>query len=82
MEKEKEKHKDSKYHNRANIMGVGVECMGTISKNGKKINNYVAERLSLLKNEPKSIWINRIRSNILAVLMQHNAQMIFNFYIR
>ena len=63
-------------------MGMRVECMGTISKNGKKIICYVAERLSLLKNEPTSIWINRIRSNpdILAVLMQHNAQMILKCY--
>ena len=57
-----------------------MECMGTISKNGKKIIHYVADRLSLLKNETKSIWINRIRSNILAVLMQHNAQMIMKCY--
>ena len=61
-------------------MGIGMECMGTISKNGKKIINYVADRLSLLKNEPKSIWINKIRSNILAVLMQHNAQMVLKCY--
>ena len=61
-------------------MGVGMECLGFMSKNGKKIINYVAERLALLKNEPKSIWINRIRSNLLAVLMKENAQMVLQCY--
>ena len=46
----------------------------------KKIINYVAARLVLLKNEPKSIWVNRIRSNLLAVLMKQNAKMILHCY--
>ena len=78
--KEREKRKDSKYHNTPNIMGVGLECMRFMSKNGKKIINYVAERLSLLKNESKSLWVNRIRSNIVAVLMKHNTQMMMQCY--
>ena len=63
-----------------NIMGVGIECLGFMSKIGKKIINYVADRLALLKNEPKSIWVNRIRSNLLAVLMKNNAQMVLQCY--
>ena len=35
--------------------GIGIECLGYISKNGKKIINYIADRLSLLRNESKSI---------------------------
>ena len=61
-------------------MGVGMECLGFMSKNGKKIINYVADRLALLRNEPKSIWVNRIRSNLLAVLMKNNAQMVFQCF--
>ena len=37
MTKEKEKHKDSKYNNDPNIMGVGIETIGFMSKNGKKL---------------------------------------------
>ena len=37
LAKKKENHKDSKYHNSSNIMGVGIECLGIMSKNGKKI---------------------------------------------
>ena len=77
---EKEKCKDNKYCKDPNIMGIGIECLGYISKNGKKIINYVADRLSLLRNESKSIWINRIRSNLLAVLMKHNTKMIMQCY--
>ena len=80
MARQKQQHKDSKYHNRSDIMGIGIEVLGAISKNGKTIINYTAERLALLRNQPKSIWINRIRSNLLAVLMQHNAQMIMKCY--
>ena len=36
MTKEKEKYKDSQFHNDPNIMGIGIECTGYISKNGKK----------------------------------------------
>ena len=53
---------------------------GYIIKNGKTIINYIAERLALIKNVSKSIWINRIRSNILADLMQSNADMIIKCY--
>ena len=80
MAQEKEKHKSKKYQNNPNIMGIGIEVMGTISKNGKTVINHIANRLSLLQDIPQSIWINRIRSNILAVLMQHNAQMIIKCY--
>ena len=69
----KEKHKLKKYQNNPNIMGIGMETFG------KTIINYLANRLSLLHNIPYSIWINRIRSNLLAVLMQQNAQMIISF---
>ena len=65
---EKGKYKDNKYGKDPNTMGIGIECLGHISNNGKKIINYVADRLSLLRNESKSIWLNRIRSNLLAVL--------------
>ena len=61
-------------------MGIGIECTGAISKNGKVLINHIANRLSLLQNIPQSIWVNRIRSNILAVLMQHNANMIIKCY--
>ena len=61
-------------------MGVGIECMGFISKNGKKIINFVADGLAILKNEPKSLWVNRIRSNLLAVLMKNNTQMMMKCY--
>ena len=61
-------------------MGVGIECLGFMSKNGKKIINYVADRLSILRNEPKSIWVHRITSNLLAVLMQQNTKMIMQCY--
>ena len=80
MARQKQQHKYCKYHNRSDIMGIGIEVLGAISKNGKTIINYIAERLALLRNEPRSIWINRIRSNLLAVLMQHNAQMIMKCY--
>ena len=76
----KEIHKLKKYQNCPNIMGIGIECIGTLSKNGKSIINFLANRLSIIKNIPKSIWINRIRSNLLAVLMQQNAKMIIQCY--
>ena len=77
---EKENFKNNKYCKDPNIMRISIECLGYISKNGKKIINYVADRLSLLRNESKSIWINRIRSNLLAVLMKHNTKMIMQCY--
>ena len=57
-----------------------MEVFGAISNNGKDIIHYLANRISLLKNMPQSIWINRIRSNILAVLMQYNSKMIIKCY--
>ena len=45
-------------------MVVGIKYLGLMSKNGKKIINGVADRLSLLRKEPKSIWVNRIISSI------------------
>ena len=39
----KQKYKDSKYHNKPNVMWVGIECMVLMSKNGKKIINYVLQ---------------------------------------
>ena len=77
---EKEKHKLKKYQDCPNIMGIGFECMGAMSKNGKRLINYIAERISLLKNIPKSLMINRIRSNLLADMMQSNANMIIKCY--
>ena len=50
-----------------------------MSKNGKKIINYLADRLAFLRSEPKSIWVNSIRSNLLAALMRHNAKILFVF---
>ena len=61
MAKEKENFKNGKYHKDPNIMGIGIECTGFMSKNGKKIINYVADRLSLLRNEPKSIQLISIQ---------------------
>ena len=43
-----------------------MEVFGTISNNGKDIIHFLANCLSLLKNMPQSIWINGIRSNLLA----------------
>ena len=57
-----------------------MEVFGAISNKAKDIIHYLLNRLSLLKNTPQSIWINRIRSNLLAVLMQHNAKMIIKCY--
>ena len=79
----KEIHKDNKYKNKLNIKGIALEVFGAISNNAKDIIHYLANRISLLKNQHQSIWINRIRSNLLAVLMQYNAQMMIkqNFFI-
>ena len=76
----KEIHKEKKYQNNPNIKGIGMEVFGAISNNGKDIIHYLSNRISLLKNMPQSIWINRIRSNLLAVLMQHNSKMIIKCY--
>ena len=76
----KEIHKEKKYQNKLNIKPIGLEVFGAISNNGKDIIHYLANRISLLKNQPQSIWINRIRSNLLAVLMQYNAKMMIKCY--
>ena len=43
---------------------------------------HVAKRISLLKQTPYSIIINRIRMRLSVILMQHNADMmIASFYL-
>ena len=51
-----------------------------MSSNGKTIINEIANRLELKNNIHYSIHINRIRSNLLATMMSHNASMILKCY--
>ena len=77
---EKELHKSRKYQNLPNIKGIGIEVFGGISPNGKHLFHHLACEMELRTNIHKSIHMNRIRSNILAELMQQNARMIIKCY--
>ena len=77
---QKQQHKLKKYQNNPNIFGIGIEVLGAMSSNGKILINEIAKRLEIKNNIDKSIHINRIRSNLLATMMQHNANMIIKCY--
>ena len=77
---QKQQHKLKKYQNNPNIMGIGIETLGAMSSNGKKLINEIAKRLEIKNNIDQSIHVNRIRSNLLAIMMKHNASMIIKCY--
>ena len=77
---QKQKHKLKKYQNNPNIFGIGIEVLGAMSSNGKVLINEIAKRMELKNNIDRTVYINQIRSNLLATMMQHNANMIIKCY--
>ena len=77
---QKQQYKLKKYQDNPNIMGIGVEILGAMSSNGKKLINEIAKRLEIKNNIDQSIHVNRIRSNLLAIMMKHNASMVIKCY--
>ena len=78
--KKKEKDKFEKYNKNNNIQGIAMEVSGAMSQNGKQLIHNIASRLELRTTIPQSIWINRIRSTLIAKMMYHNARMIIQCY--
>ena len=76
LAKELELKKSQKYGNRADIMGLGYESLGAMSKNFKIIIRTIADRLEFKTNVIANIWIHRIRAQLNAKLMKFNAKMI------
>ena len=50
--------------------------MGAMSKNGKNLIHEIANKISIIRNTDATLHVNRIRSNLLATMMKHNANMI------
>ena len=63
------------------IWGIGIESYGGMSSNGKKLLHTLAERIEKKKNISKSILINRMRSQIIAILNKWNAKMIYSSFL-
>ena len=77
----KEKQKSDKYQNVHNVIGLAMEVTGAISPNLKALIMQISKRLETTTNVHFTTLINRIRSQIIATLMQENAKMIYkSFY--
>ena len=76
----KQYFKNEKYHNTKNVIGLGVEVLGGLSKEFNKFLHKIAERIHLKNNVPAAIVMNRIRSRLLAKLMKCNVRMIKKCY--
>ena len=55
-----------------------MEVMGGFGYEFKKSMQQLSDKLSIRKNQPYSIIINRIRAKIIAVLMKQNVNMILS----
>ena len=82
---DKETHKHKKYRDKIeqggfNFMGFGVEIFGGLSKNVKLFFQEIAKRMELKDGIDRSVHMNRIRSNFIAILMKQNVRMIKKCY--
>lgn len=71
-----EKRKMKKYGNKANIFGLSFETYGAISYNVKSVLKHLANKISIQKQTVhENTLMHRMRSQMVAVLMHANAQM-------
>ena len=70
--------KHNNYRNKDDIIGLGLEVLGGMSKNLKSLFGVIAEKLEARTDIARSVWINRIRSQFNGHLMLQNALMIQN----
>ena len=76
-----EKRKSDKYGNQINIKGLSFETFGAISNNVKDIIKNIARKLEIKQAVHNTVLINRIRSQMVAALMQANGRMLVkSFY--
>ena len=47
----KQRDKSEKYKNSPNIYGIGIEVMGAISENGKKITKEISRQMQIKENK-------------------------------
>ena len=71
-----EKFKDNKYGNRDDIQGLGLECMGGMSRKFVSLIQTIAEALEGRTEIARSIWMHKIRSRIIMELMYQNVKMV------
>ena len=77
LAKEAEKIKSNNYGNRHDIRGIGIEIMGGMGPNGKRLFRSIAERLAMRSNIHESVVLNQIRSKFISILWKNNARMIY-----
>ena len=75
---DKENKKISKYKDIQYFIPLAIEVMGAIGDKIKYIIQNLADKLAKMKKIKYEIMMNRIRKNIIAILMKHNAKMIIS----
>ena len=71
-----EKLKDDKYDNRDDIQGLGLECMGGMSRKFVSLLQTIAEAMENRTDIARSIWMHKMRSNLIMELMYWNVKMV------
>ena len=74
----RETEKIKKYNNNQSVIPLAVETMGALGNKFKNILQKLAERISLRKNQPYNVTMNRIRTKIISILMKENAKMMLS----
>ena len=71
-----EAKKQEKYNNSKDIYGLGYEVLGGMSKNFQALLHAIAHARAARSGIKWTIWMNRLRAQLNAALMQENAKMI------
>ena len=71
-----ENNKSTKYENREDIRGLGIETLGAMGNNFKKLIQEIARKISIRTNVKYPLVVNRIRTKIFSSLMKSNIEMI------
>ena len=75
---EREKCKKRKYGQNDQIIPLVFESMGVMGRASKPVLIQLAEAIGLRRQTPVTVFINQLRTRLVAVLMQHNAQMVLS----
>ena len=72
----KEEQKIKKYHEINTMEPMVMDTMGGFGETCKLNLQHIAKRISLFKQVPYPVIINRMRSKLTAILHLHNANMV------
>ena len=73
-----EEKKRGKYKKNNDILPLAIESAGGIGHQFRQVIHQMAGKISTRKEIELPIMINRIRSNVIAMLMKHNAKMVIS----